>query len=181
MSLGIYCCRCLLIVLYWGTNLLKNGRDNEDIRLLISSANWKSKCWFGKRVQECFLFAEKNIVGFLWKKAYLDPHCDDRQVIVQLFEWSWDAVARECEDVLGPKGFCGVQARRQVSHQIINNYFFSPKRSPLPPTTWRLWLTSGGSDTSPSRTSSSRGAGRGTSWRTWSGGARPQGSTSTQT
>ena len=29
--------------------------------------------------------------------------------LVHLFEWPWDAVARECEEVLGPKGFCGVQ------------------------------------------------------------------------
>ena len=42
---------------------------------------------------------------------YTEPHCGGKQVIVHLFEWSWGAVARECEEVLGPKGFCGVQAR----------------------------------------------------------------------
>ncbi len=32
-----------------------------------------------------------------------------KQVIVQLFEWTYEAVANECENYLGPKGFCGVQ------------------------------------------------------------------------
>ena len=38
-------------------------------------------------------------------------------MIVHLFEWPWDAIARECEEVLGPKGFCGVQ----VKHNMISN------------------------------------------------------------
>ena len=44
-----------------------------------------------------------------FQAKYTEPHCDGKQVIVHLFEWPWDAVARECEEVLGPKGFCGVQ------------------------------------------------------------------------
>ena len=40
---------------------------------------------------------------------YSEPNCNGKQVIVHLFEWSWDAVANECEQFLGPKGFCGVQ------------------------------------------------------------------------
>ena len=40
---------------------------------------------------------------------YSEPNCNGKQVIVHLFEWSWDAVANECEQYLGPKGFCGVQ------------------------------------------------------------------------
>ena len=42
---------------------------------------------------------------------YVDDHCQgSRRPIVQLFEWSWDAVAEECVTVLGPRGYCGVQA-----------------------------------------------------------------------
>ncbi|CAH1961407.1 unnamed protein product [Acanthoscelides obtectus] len=32
-----------------------------------------------------------------------------RNSIVQMFEWSWDDIANECEQFLGPKGFAGVQ------------------------------------------------------------------------
>ena len=30
-------------------------------------------------------------------------------VIANLFEWKWTSVAKECTDVLGPKGYGGVQ------------------------------------------------------------------------
>lgn len=30
-------------------------------------------------------------------------------VIVQLFEWSWDDIANECEQVLSKQGYSGVQ------------------------------------------------------------------------
>ena len=49
---------------------------------------------------------------------YTEPDCGGKQVIVHLFEWSWDAIARECEEVLGPKGFCGVQ--------VIVKLFYTP-------------------------------------------------------
>ena len=42
---------------------------------------------------------------------YTDPQCGGKQVIVQLFEWKWTDIAKECERFLGPKGFCGVQVR----------------------------------------------------------------------
>ena len=42
-------------------------------------------------------------------KGFLEPNCDGKQVLVHLFEWPWDAIALECEEVLGPRGFCGVQ------------------------------------------------------------------------
>ena len=31
------------------------------------------------------------------------------QVFVHLFEWSWEDVAKECENWLGPKGYDAVQ------------------------------------------------------------------------
>lgn len=49
-------------------------------------------------------------------QQWLEPNCDGKQVIVHLFEWSWDAVAAECEQVLGPKGFCGVQVSPPNEH-----------------------------------------------------------------
>merc|ERR1712241_742717 len=47
---------------------------------------------------------------------YTEPNCNGKQVIVHLFEWSWDAIGRECEEVLGPKGFCGVQVSPPMEH-----------------------------------------------------------------
>lgn len=44
--------------------------------------------------------------------AQFSPNCADSrygEVLVHLFEWKWDDIAKECENVLGPKGFCGVQ------------------------------------------------------------------------
>lgn len=35
---------------------------------------------------------------------------------VQLFEWSWDDVAQECEQWLGPKGFSAVQVSPPMEH-----------------------------------------------------------------
>ncbi|KAK3879151.1 hypothetical protein Pcinc_016259 [Petrolisthes cinctipes] len=35
--------------------------------------------------------------------------CDYRQTLVHLFEWRWDDIANECEEVLAPAGYCAVQ------------------------------------------------------------------------
>ena len=49
--------------------------------------------------------------------GYTDPPCQgDRQVIVHLFEWPWSDIAAECETVLGPKGYCGVQVSPPMEH-----------------------------------------------------------------
>lgn len=37
-------------------------------------------------------------------------------VFVQLFEWSWDDVAQECENFLGPKGYSAVQVSPPQEH-----------------------------------------------------------------
>ena len=44
---------------------------------------------------------------FLWplffddlQGDYTQPKCGGKQVIVHLFEWSWDSIARECEEVM---------------------------------------------------------------------------------
>lgn len=36
-------------------------------------------------------------------------HVNARTVFVHLFEWQWNAIASECENVLGPKGYAAVQ------------------------------------------------------------------------
>merc|ERR1712168_3508 len=48
---------------------------------------------------------------------YTESHCkDQKQAIVHLFEWSWDSIANECINVLGPKGYCGVQVSPPMEH-----------------------------------------------------------------
>ena len=41
---------------------------------------------------------------------YGNYHCEaGRDVMVHLFEWTWESVAEECETFLGPNNYCGVQ------------------------------------------------------------------------
>ncbi|MCW2903470.1 MAG: alpha amylase catalytic region [Streptosporangiaceae bacterium] len=42
-----------------------------------------------------------------------------KRVIVQLFEWKWDDVARECSQVLGPKGYGAVQVSPPQEHIVL--------------------------------------------------------------
>ncbi|CAG2253198.1 AMY [Mytilus edulis] len=50
---------------------------------------------------------------------YRDPHCDGKQVIVELFEWRFADIANECERFLGDKDFCGVQVSPVTEHVAI--------------------------------------------------------------
>ncbi|HEY8373817.1 MAG TPA: alpha-amylase family protein [Pseudonocardiaceae bacterium] len=43
----------------------------------------------------------------------------NRDVIVQLFQWNWASVARECRDFLGPRGFGGVQVSPPQEHVVL--------------------------------------------------------------
>ena len=33
----------------------------------------------------------------------------DKSVIIQMFQWNWDSVAKECTDFIGPSGYGFVQ------------------------------------------------------------------------
>jgi alpha-amylase len=46
---------------------------------------------------------------------------DSRTAFVQLFEWKWTDVARECESYLGPKGFAAVQISPPNEHAWITS------------------------------------------------------------
>lgn len=52
---------------------------------------------------------------------YNDPHfaSANRSVIVQLFEWKFSDVAKECEHFLGPNGFGGVQVSPVHENVVI--------------------------------------------------------------
>lgn len=54
---------------------------------------------------------------------YGDYVCkNNTDVMVHLFEWKHSDVARECEEFLGPYGFCGVQV--EASLQMVVGYSF---------------------------------------------------------
>jgi len=44
---------------------------------------------------------------------------DAGETVVHLFQWSWDAVATECEDFLGPNGFGAVQVSPPQEHIVV--------------------------------------------------------------
>lgn len=58
-------------------------------------------------------------VASITADVYTDLRCDGRQVLVELFQWKWEDVARECEVFLGPRGVCAVQARHIVHIYLI--------------------------------------------------------------
>ena len=51
--------------------------------------------------------------------AKADANPGPRDVIVHLFEWPWASVASECTNVLGPKGFGGVQVSPPQEHVVL--------------------------------------------------------------
>ncbi|CAG9836395.1 unnamed protein product [Diabrotica balteata] len=55
-----------------------------------------------------------NVIG--QKKNHF---VEGRNTIVHLFEWHWDAIASECENFLGPKGFAGVQVSPPNENSVI--------------------------------------------------------------
>ena len=40
----------------------------------------------------------------------------EEQIIVHPFQWTYDMIADECEEVLGPNGFDGVQISQPAEH-----------------------------------------------------------------
>ncbi|XP_055907689.1 alpha-amylase A-like [Eupeodes corollae] len=58
--------------------------------------------------------------GVLFSVAQFDTNqqnCNNN--IVHLFEWKWKDIAQECEDFLGPNGYCGVQLSPPSENVII--------------------------------------------------------------
>jgi alpha-amylase len=51
--------------------------------------------------------------------AKADANPGPRDVIVHLFEWPWASIASECTNVLGPKGFGGVQISPPQEHVVL--------------------------------------------------------------
>ncbi|XP_050507592.1 alpha-amylase-like isoform X2 [Diabrotica virgifera virgifera] len=70
-----------------------------------------------------------------------DNHfAEGRNTIVHLFEWHWDAIASECENFLGPKGFAGVQVSPPNENSVISN---RPWWERYQPVSYQLFTRSG--------------------------------------
>ncbi len=63
-----------------------------------------------------------------------------RTVMVHLFEWRWQDIARECELVLGPGGFSAVQVSPPQEHAVFD---FAPWWQRYQPVSYRLVSRSG--------------------------------------
>ncbi|XP_050018211.1 pancreatic alpha-amylase-like isoform X1 [Alexandromys fortis] len=90
------------------------------------------------------LFLLLSLIGFCW--AQNDPHTQyGRTSIVQLFEWRWVDIAKECERYLAPKGFGGVQ----VSPPSENIVIYRPPRpwwERYQPVSYKICTRSGNED-----------------------------------
>lgn len=54
-----------------------------------------------------------------------------RTVMVHLFEWKWNDVARECQQFLGPKGFSAVQVSPPNEHAILQEQPWYQRYQPV--------------------------------------------------
>ncbi len=63
-----------------------------------------------------------------------------RTTIVHLFEWRWEDIARECELVLGPKGYAAVQVSPATEHAVLAQ---APWWQRYQPVSYRLGSRSG--------------------------------------
>jgi len=57
-------------------------------------------------------------------ESYKNPNViHGRSVMVNLFEWKWSDIAKECEIFLGPKGYAGVQVSPPNEHALVDHPF----------------------------------------------------------
>jgi alpha-amylase len=63
-----------------------------------------------------------------------------RTVFVQLFEWPWTDIAKECENNLGPNGYSAVQVSPPQEHMVWEN---SPWWERYQPVSYKIYSRSG--------------------------------------
>ncbi len=61
----------------------------------------------------------------------LTVFANSRTVMVQLFEWPWNDVARECEVYLGPNGFSAVQVSPPQEHLVLGQAAWWERYQPV--------------------------------------------------
>ncbi|KAL7644676.1 UNVERIFIED_CONTAM: hypothetical protein RMT77_004217 [Armadillidium vulgare] len=72
-----------------------------------------------------------------------NPACDNKQVIVHLFEWKWEDIALECERFLSQNEFCGVQVSPPNENAIITSDYPRPWWERYQPVSYTLETRSG--------------------------------------
>ncbi|XP_066288249.1 alpha-amylase-like [Branchiostoma lanceolatum] len=86
------------------------------------------------------------VVGLCGSLAQHDPNTvDNKQAIVQLFEWRWADIAAECERFLGPHGFGGVQVSPPSENAVKTNPY-RPWWERYQPVSYLLITRSGNED-----------------------------------
>ncbi|XP_055692016.1 alpha-amylase 4N-like [Lutzomyia longipalpis] len=76
--------------------------------------------------------------------AQYDPHyLDKRTVMVHLFEWKWNDIAKECQDYLGPNGFGGVQVSPVNENWVSGERAWFERYQPI---SYKLTTRSGNED-----------------------------------
>ncbi len=55
-----------------------------------------------------------------------------KDVIIQMFEWTWDSVASECTNFIGPAGYGFVQGKLSVSHPTSTFLTRGTRSEPAP-------------------------------------------------
>lgn len=64
--------------------------------------------------------------------AQKDPHhWDNRTGIVHLFEWKWNDIASECENVLAPAGYAAVQVSPVNENAVVANRPWYERYQPI--------------------------------------------------
>ena len=103
--------------------------------LFRKDPQWKKdRLAFQNSDKDFFVVSALNVQG----SPYTQPQCQgNRQVVVHLFEWNWTDIANECENYLGPKGFCAVQVSPPMEHiqgKNLHHYF----NLHICPSIWRM-------------------------------------------
>lgn len=80
-----------------------------------------------------FIFALTFTITFQADSASLgsNPNKSPRTVFVQLFEWTWNDIAQECENYLGPAGFAAVQISPPQEHLLWRNHPWWERYQPV--------------------------------------------------
>lgn len=66
------------------------------------------------------------------KRNFIDPHfLPGHNGIVQLFEWKWLDIAKECEEFLGPRKFGGVQISPPNENVILEGRYWYERYQPI--------------------------------------------------
>lgn len=66
------------------------------------------------------------------QRNFLNPHfATGHGGIVQLFEWTWSDIAKECEAFLSPRGYGGVQVSPPNENVIVANRPWYERYQPI--------------------------------------------------